>query len=101
MATTIQLTFGNSFDALDLVTHIRKSGRTYIVQGQQNHSLSKHTKPHALDVWLRTNYAVNRDTKQADNSVIRQLVGTGLFREGRFPCPDSGRLSKGIELVSE
>ena len=41
-----------------------------------------------------------KDTKQADNDVMRQLVETGLFREGRFKCPDSGWMVKGIEIVS-
>ena len=80
--------------------HILKSGRMYIIQAQQNVALADHTKPNSLDVWLRKNYAENSDTKQATNSVIEQLVETRMFREGRFKCPDSGRLSKGIEIVT-
>ena len=89
---------GSSFNPHDLLDHIQRSGRTYIIQGQQACALGKHTKPKSLDVWLRKNYASNKDTKQADNSVIEQLVRTGLFREGRFECPDSGKIAKGIEI---
>ena len=38
------------------------------------------------------------DTKQAVNGVIEQLVRTGMFCEGKFRCPDSGLLTKGIAL---
>lgn len=90
---------GASFDTDDLVAHIRASGRDYIIQGQQAVSLAKHTKMRSLDVWLRLGYTDMKDTKQADNEVIRQLVKTGLFRVGRFVCPESGRLSNGIQVV--
>jgi hypothetical protein len=67
------------FDEQDLISYIRKSGRDYIIQGQQKCSLSEHTKPSSLDHWLRLNYATNPDTKQAVNEVIEHLVATGLF----------------------
>ncbi len=99
VGTKIKPQYGTSFDTCDLVDHIRKSGRTYIIQGQQTCSLSDHSKPNSLDVWLRKHHAVNKDTKQADNSVIHQLTMTGLFREGEFRCPDSGKFCKGIEIL--
>ena len=101
MTTKIEPPYGMRFDANDLVNHIRRSGRTYIIQGQQACTLEEHTKPKSLDVWLRTHHAVNKDTKQAENSVIHQLVMTGLFRKGTFRCPDSGRMAKGIEIVCQ
>jgi len=52
-----------------------------------------------LDFWLRRNFAKSADIKQAVNDVIRQLVSTGFFEEGEFPCPDNGRLCKGIRIV--
>ena len=100
MNTTVHPQYGTRFDARDLVDHIRKSGSTYIIQGQQKCALAAHSKPNSLDVWMRNIGDLQaRDTKQADNDVIQQLVGTGLFREGRFRCPDSGRKAKGIEIV--
>ena len=103
MGTFISLPYGGKdagFDTNDLVSHIRGSGISYIIQGQQNCTIAKHTKPSSLDVWLRKNYANNPDTKQATNQVIASLVQTGLFREVRFRCPDSGRPGlKGIELI--
>ena len=75
MSTMIVPRYGTSFDARDLVDHIKRSGRTYIIQGQQNHSLSAHTKPRSLDYWMRENGDPSkRNTKQADKDVIRQLV---------------------------
>ena len=98
----IRLPFGGKngqFHEQDLISHILKTGRDYIIQGQQNCSLANHTKPNSLDYWLRVNYATNADTKQAVTSVIEDLVKTGLFEEADdLQCPDSGRLCKGIRL---
>lgn len=100
MNTMINARAGASFDARDLKGHIRRSGRTYIVQGQWHCALGDHPKPNSLDVWIRKNCDPNNtDTTQADNGTIKQLVRTGLFREGKFKCPDSGNLCKGIEIV--
>lgn len=101
MNTMVNPRYGTTFDAHDLIDHIRSSGRTYIIQGQQAYALSDHSKPSSLDVWMRYNGDLNKkDTKQADNDVIKQLVGTELFSEGQFKCPDNGRMLKGIEIVS-
>ena len=101
MNTMINARAGASFDAHDLKDHIRRSGRTHIIQGQVTCLLSDHPKPSSLDVWIRKNGAPsNQNTKQADNDVINQLVRTGLFRGGKFKCPDSGRMVEGIEIVS-
>ena len=91
---------GASFDMSDLIDHIRRSGRGYIIQAQQNVSFDKHPKPRSLDMWLRGKFARNRNTKQATNDVISQLTDTGYFKAGYFICPDSGRLCKGIKIVS-
>ena len=97
----IYLPYGTPFDEAVLVAHIRASGRDYIIQGQQANSFANHTKPHSLDYWLRQNYATNRDTKQAENSVLAALAATGLFIiVARLPCPDKiGSRCKGIRLV--
>jgi hypothetical protein len=101
----IQLPYGGKnvqFDEQELIVHIKERGRDYIIQGQQNSSLANHTKKNSLDYWLRSNYAVNPDTKQAVNKIIEQLVETGLFKEAEnLPCPDSGRLCKGIRLIPQ
>jgi len=96
----ITLPYGNNtFDSDDLINHLRQSGRDYIIQGQQACSLANHTKPNSLDYWLRKNYASNPDVKQAVNEVMEHLVATGDFEGWRFPCPDSGRVCKGIRLA--
>jgi hypothetical protein len=93
---------GTPFDtAIDrLVEHLKTLGRDYIIQGQVNCKLSAHPKPQSLDVWLRKNIRGNPDTKQAVNELVDQLVSSGRFKEGRFTCPDSGRICKGIRLVA-
>lgn len=83
----------------DLIKHIRKSGRDYIIQGQQALSLKNHTKPNSLDYWLRDNYAQNPDTKQAVNKVIADLIKTGKFTAGKFRCPDTGWICKGLQII--
>ncbi len=96
---TIRLPFGqNSFSTEELKNYIQKSGRDYIIQGQQKCTIANHTKPNSLDYWLRENYARNPDTKQAENEVISDLVQTGEFEEGKYMCPDSGRTCKGVQI---
>ena len=95
----INLSYGGSFDEQALVQHIRRSGRNYIIQGQTACALANHPKPDSLDYWLRQ-FAHNRDTKQADNKVIAQLVATGLFKKAsNLCCPNSGRPCKGLILI--
>jgi len=104
MDTFIRLPYGGKgagFYDSQLIAHIRSTGRDYIIQGQQHCSLENHTKPHSLDTWLRKGFANSEDTAQAVNQVIQALVLTGLFTEGKFICPDSGNLGKGIKLVIE
>ena len=89
----------DSFSTDDLKNYIRKSGRDFIIQGQQQCTLANHTKKLSLDYWLRENYAGNPDTRQAVNSVIADLVKTGEFEEGRFSCPETGMICKGILIT--
>ncbi|MGB2974919.1 MAG: hypothetical protein WBD18_02645 [Phycisphaerae bacterium] len=96
----IRLNYGGQFDEQTLIEYIRSTGRDYIVQGQQACALAEHTKPNSLDYWLRQ-FAQNPDTKQADNTVIRHLVLTGLFKVADdLLCPDSGRLCKGVRHLT-
>ncbi len=96
----INLTEGGQFDEVDLVTHIQDSGLTYVIQGQQSVTHENHTKPNSLDCWLRQ-FAVNPDTKQADNIVMDALVDTGYFEIIlQLQCPDSGKSCKGLRLIN-
>jgi hypothetical protein len=91
---------GVGFEVSDLVSHIRSTGRDYIIQGQQKGTLADHTKPQSLDAWLRRRFPLRRDTKLADNDVAGALVATGLFEVVKgLTCPDSGRPCKGLRLV--
>ena len=95
----IKLPHGNTtFESNVLKEIVRNSGREYIIQGQQACTLNGHTKPSSLDYWLR-GLVDNPDTKQGVNEVIDQLLTTGDFEEGKFLCPDSGRMCKGIKVT--
>ena len=87
------------FHTTELARYLQEHGTAHIIQGQKACRLAEHPKPHSLDVWLRNKFTNRADTKQAVNEVIDQLVATGLFEEGTFVCPDSGRDCKGIQLV--
>ncbi len=92
---------GGRFSEHDLVKHIRaaKPPRDYIIQGQTDCTLAQHPKPHSLDCWLRK-FSRYRDTKQAVNGVMDDLVKTQLFVVvKKLRCPDSGRYCKGIRLI--
>jgi hypothetical protein len=103
MDTFIKLPYGGpgaGFYVSELVDHIRSTGRDYIVQGGQNVTLAKHTKPNSLDVWLRTRFVTNADTRQTARAVMEALEATGRFRIAYgLRCPDSGRFVKGLRLL--
>ncbi len=93
---------GEGFEAEQLVAHIARSGRDYIVNGGMNCVLDQHTKPNSLDVWLREGYTIRKGTRHAVVEVRRDLVATGLFVErDRLLCPDSGRHCKGLQLTAK
>jgi hypothetical protein len=95
----IRLPYGGQFNVYDLIKHIRASNRHYIIQGQQVASLADHTKPQSLDYWLRQ-FGLNENTKQAENSVVVDLVATELFRkDSNLICPDTGRRCKGLVIL--
>ena len=97
----IRLPYGGQFDELGLVKYIRASQRDYVIQGQQAVAKANHTKPQSLDYWLRQ-FAHDPDTKQAEASVIKALVATGLFVfVERLQCPDSGKYCQGLKLVTD
>jgi len=89
---------GEGFKISDLVEHIKRSHMDYIIQGQVNCNLSDHPKPSSLDVWIRENHTARKDTKQATNDLLQDILETGMFEEGKFQCPDSGRKCKGLAL---
>ena len=92
---------GEGFMVNDLVTHLQRVHQDHIIQGQVNCVLANHPKPNSLDVWIRTNHTRRKDTKQATNDLLRQIIDTGLFKLGKYTCPDSGRKCKGIQLIQD
>ncbi len=91
---------GTSFNLSWLLAYLIHEGRTFIIQGQQNCSLSEHTKDKSLDYWLRKNVARYPDRTQATNELISSICDTGLFYENpSLICPNTGRSCAGIELV--
>lgn len=91
---------GEGFSVSYLITYLQASNQEFIIQGQRTCCLAEHPKPHSLDVWLRKNFTSRQDRKQATNELVQEITKTGLFEEGWFTCPDSGRRCKGIRLAS-
>ncbi len=90
---------GTGFSVRELVDYMEQSGHEYIIGGEVDCALVDHPKPASLDYWLRENFAANKDTKQATNEVIAQLVATGLFEPANdLRCPDTGTRSFGLRL---
>ena len=99
--TWISLPYGEpgaGFDAVDLKNYMLEKRVDHIIQGHRKCSLAEHSKPNSLDYWLRERYTKRQDTMHAVRSVVRQLVGTGMFYHGQFTCPDSGCCCQGIAL---
>jgi hypothetical protein len=90
---------GTGFSVRELVDYMEQSGRDYIIGGEVDCALVDHPKPASLDYWLRENFAANKETKQATNEVIAQLIATGLFEPANdLRCPDTGTRSFGLRL---
>jgi hypothetical protein len=87
---------GEGFSVGYLITYLQACNQEYIIQGQRTCCLADHPKPHSLDVWLRKNFTSRQDRIQATNYVVHEIIKTGLFEEGWYTCPDSGRKCKGI-----
>ncbi len=88
------------FDARLLAGFMMFNGMAHIIQGQQQVIISEHSKPNSLDFFIRHHFAGLKDTAQAVNDVMEQLVRTGYFVEHEaLLCPDSGRLCKGLILL--
>ena len=90
---------GAGFPVHDLIEHIERSGRDYIIEGDVVCALADHPQPRSLDYWLRENFARNKETRQATRDVIAQLLATGVFEEAEdLRCPDTGEKSVGLRL---
>ncbi len=90
---------GTGFSLRELVDYMEQSGQEYIIGGEVDCALVDHPKPASLDYWLRENFAANKDTKQATNKVIAELVATGLFEPANdLRCPNTGTRSFGLRL---
>jgi hypothetical protein len=95
----IDLPYGDAqFNEHDLVDYIRslKPPRNYIIIGKQKDALVNHRKKTSLDYWLRQR-SRRPNTMQAVESVIDDLVATGLFeRDEHLFCPESRRYCKAL-----
>jgi hypothetical protein len=99
----IELSFGGSFNEVDLVEHIKANNEdNYIIQGQQNDTWDSLSKFKTLDAWIRQLECTDKNRKQADSKVMHQLTATGLFEEAdELLCPESGHKCKGLVLTGK
>ena len=95
----IGLRDGATFSAEKFLNDMMARGVTEIVQGQQAVARAAHTKPHSFDFYLRA-FGRHPDTKQAQNSVLDEMVAAGQIELAHVICPDSGRRCKGFRLVA-
>jgi hypothetical protein len=90
---------GTGFSVRELVDYMEQSGREYIIGGEADCAFVDHPKPASLDYWLRENFAADKETKQATDEVLAQLIATGFFElADDLSCPDSGTRSFGLRL---
>jgi len=90
----------STFHVSSLVSYLNDRKRDYIVLGEQQVPLVKHTQRRSLDYWLRTAIARNADAVQATQKVLKQLCDTGLFQiDHEVPCPDTGTTCTGLRLI--
>ncbi len=91
---------GAGFDAIELKQYMVKNNLSCIIKGACKCTLNQHNKPRSLDYWLRKHKNTTyKDTMQAVDEVIDQLVYSGLFSRTQCTCPTSNRLYKGLALT--
>ena len=95
---------GNSakFDLNDLKSCFKKKKLKFMIIGQTHVSYNKHPKVDSLDMWLRNHHSVNikaKNTCQAVNSVIKDIISSEDFALGYRKYENSKRLCKSIVLV--
>jgi hypothetical protein len=83
-----------------LLSHLNDRQRDYIALGEQQASVSEHTKRQSLDFWLRTHMARDADQAQATQTVLKLLCATGLFKvDHQVPCPDTETTYTGLRVI--
>ena len=103
--TMIKLPCGGSnaeFDLNDFKSFLKKNKLKYMIIGQTHVSYKKHPKVDSLDMWLRNLPSVNikaKDTCQAVNSVIKDIISSEDFALGYRKYENSKRLCKSIVLL--
>ena len=100
MEIILEYSSNKSFHINKLITHMKKSNRNYIIIGSEKSTLNKHKKSQSLDYWLRTKIAGrDKDIMQSSIKVVKQIIATGKFKGGKYKCPETGYICKGIELL--
>ena len=90
---------GAGFSIKELVQHFNTNNLNYIIIGNSHLTYTNHKKSHSLDVWLRNLNNVNsKDTCQAVNVVIEEIVSTGLFRIEKRQCTTTMRFCRALVL---
>ena len=104
MENKINLPYGGpgaSFDVAELIALLKQRNVNFIIVGKRNVNLADHPKPASLDVWLRQHPSVHepkRNTRQAVEKVIQDLVETGLFAKEKRRCVVSKSLCNALVL---
>ena len=92
---------GVNFKLSELVKYFKSKKLPFMVIGSSHVSYANHKKKHSLDIWLRNRPVVKRvakNTCQSANSVIKQILATGIFKVQPCVCLTSGRLCKSLVL---
>ena len=86
----------------ELVKKFNNQGKDYIIVGASHVVLKNHKKPKSLDYWFRCHNTIEgnkKNTCQAIQIVIDEIVETGLFLVEKRICPTSNKLCKALILV--
>ena len=102
MKKSISLVKGGSdanFFIEELITHFKNEKINYIIIGANHIILDNHPKPNSLDVWLRNHKSLAhsyKNTCQAVNKVIDDILEYQQFSIGKGKCPTSNKICKAL-----
>ena len=87
-----------------LIKHFNSKKTNFTIIGASHVKLENHKKKESLDVWFRNQINVlgtKKNTCQAVNKVIDNLVETGKFSVEKRICPTSNKRCKALILIKQ
>lgn len=92
----------SAFYLYELVDYFKNNKLPFMIIGNTHVSLKKHKKKDSFDMWLRNHSSLKSNAKntcQAVNSVINNVISSGLFNIEKHVCPITRKKCRALVYV--